>query len=428
MRSRANAANQGNSIKRLIASAIALSAATAYSAAAEPSIEVLHFWTTGGEAAALATVKEKVEADGVTWNDAPVAGGGGDNAKTVMKARINAGNPPTAMLMLGQEIVDWKEAGLLADLGTLASDDGWDEKLTDAAKAFTKIGDQWVGAPTNIHRVNMLWASKAAFEKIGATPPATWEEFNALAPRFREAGVVPLAHGGQAWQDMTLFDSVALGIGGTDYYRKAFVELDIETLGGDTTRAVFEQMRLLSGMLDENFAGRDWNLATAMVINGEAAMQIMGDWSKGEFTAAGKTANSDFLCVPAPGTTDKFTYLINSLSMFEAPDSESAAGQAVLARAIVDPEVQRQFSIAKGSIPAVKGVPTDGFDACALAAIDDLEAASAADNLVPTVAFTHAADASIVSAMTDVVTEHFNTEMPADEAVELLVEAVETAL
>ncbi len=405
-----------------------ISLSVAASASAEPSIEVMHFWTSGGEAAALAAVKEKVESEGITWIDAPVAGGGGDNAKTVMKARINAGNPPTAMLMLGQEVVDWTEAGLLGDLGNVAAEQNWDASFTDAAKAFTKIGDQWVGAPTNIHRVNMVWASKAAFDKIGAAPPASWEEFNALAPKFREAGIVPLAHGGQAWQDMTLFDSVALGIGGPEFYRQAFLDLDIGALGGDTMIEIFDQMRALSTMVDENFTGRDWNLATAMVINGEAAMQIMGDWSKGEFTAAGKTAGEDFLCVAAPGTTEAFTYLVNSLSMFEQTSEETRAAQAALARAITDPEVQRKFNIAKGSIPAVKGVSTEGFDACALATIADLDTASASGNLVPTVAFTHAAPAGIVSAMTDVVTEHFNTDMPSDEAAELLAEAVENAL
>ena len=49
------------------------------------------------------------------------------------------------------------------------------------------------------------------------------------------------------------------------------------------------------------FSGRDWNLATSMVMNGEAAFQIMGDWAKGEFLAGGKVPGEDFLCAPAPG-------------------------------------------------------------------------------------------------------------------------------
>ena len=390
---------------------------------AEQKVEVMHFWTSGGEATALAFVKDKVTAGGVEWEDAPIAGGGGDQAKTALQARIAAGNPPAAMLMLGTNITDWAKAGMLADLKDVAATGKWDEKFYEPVKTFTKIDGRWVSAPTNVHRVNMVWASKAAFDKIGATAPTTWDEFNALAPKFKEAGIIPLAHGGQPWQDMTLFDSVALGIGGVDFYKKAFIDLDKATLGGDTMVKVFDQMRLLRGMVDDNFSGRDWNLATAMVIEGKAAMQIMGDWSKGEFTNAKKVADTDFLCFASPGTSEDFVYLINSFSMFEQPSDEAKAAQAVVANAIIDPEVQRQFNIAKGSIPAIKGVSTEGFDACAIKSMNDFAAAETKGTALPTVAYTHATSAAVVGAMTDIVTEHFNSDMNSANAAKQLADA-----
>ncbi|WP_236899493.1 ABC transporter substrate-binding protein [Devosia sp. SL43] len=393
---------------------------------AQSSVEVMHFWTSGGEAAALSEVKAAVEAQGVTWLDAPIAGGGGEQAITAMKARNAAGNQPAAMLMLGYDIKDWAGAGMLTDLKDVAEAGNWAEILPDPVKEFTYIDERWVSAPTNVHRVNMVWASKAAFEAIGAEPPTSWEEFNALAQRFAEAGIIPLAHGGQAWQDLTLFDSVALGIGGPDFYRKAFIDLDAETLGGETMVQVFDQMRVLSGMVDANFAGRDWNLATAMIIEGKAAMQIMGDWSKGEFTNAGKVAGEDYLCFPSPGTDGDFVFLVNSFSMFTQPSDEARAGQAILANAIMDPEVQRKFNIAKGSIPAVKGVSTEGFDQCALDAIADFEAAAVSGTALPTVAFTHAAPSAVVGAISDVVTTHFNSDASSTEAANMLAAAVDS--
>jgi glucose/mannose transport system substrate-binding protein len=328
------------------------------------------------------------------------------------------------MLMLGQNIIDWAKAGMLADLGDVAKDGDWENALPDAVKAFVKVDGRWVSAPTNIHRVNMVWASKAAFDKIGAQPPKTWEEFNALAPKFQAAGIIPLAHGGQAWQDVTLFDSVALGIGGPEFYRKAFVDLDESTLKSDTMKKVFDEMRLLRGMVDKDFSGRDWNLATAMVIQDKAAMQIMGDWSKGEFTNAKKQADVDFLCFPAPGTQGDFAFLINSFSMFEQPTAEAKKAQAVLANAIMDKGVQNKFNIAKGSIPAVIGTPEEGLDACAKKNIGDMAEASKANTAVPTVAYTHAANAAVTGAITDVVTKHFNSDMTSTDAVDELVKAV----
>lgn len=413
-------------LRAAVASLVVYASAVA-ARAAEPSVEVMHFWTSGGEAAALAEIKKKVEAEGVAWIDAPIAGGGGDQAKTALQARISSGNPPAAMLMLGYNIIDWAKAGMLADLKDVAEAGKWDAELPEAVKAFTKVDGRWVSAPSNIHRVNMVWGSKAAFDKIGAKPPTTWEEFNALAPTFREAGIVPLAHGGQPWQDITLFDSVALGIGGPDFYRKAFVDLDPATLGGETMVKVFDQMRILRGMVDENFSGRDWNLATAMVMEGKAAMQIMGDWSKGEFSNAGKKAGTDFLCFAAPGTGEDFVFLVNSFSMFEQPDAEAKKAQTLLANAIMDPEVQLKFNIQKGSIPAISSAPTDGLDDCALKNVADLAAASKSGTAIPTVAYTHATNAAVTAAITDVVTRHFNSDLASKEAAAELVEAVAAA-
>ena len=176
----------------------ALLLATASPALAEPSVEVMHFWTSGGEAAALGTVRDKLVTEGVTWTDAPVAGGGGDQAKTALQARIASGNPPAAVLMLGQTITDWAAEGMLGNVDALAEAQAWDAALPQAVKDFTQVEGHWVSVPTNVHRTDMIWASRAAFDAIGADIPTTWEELNALAPRFVEAGIIPLAHGGQA--------------------------------------------------------------------------------------------------------------------------------------------------------------------------------------------------------------------------------------
>ncbi len=392
---------------------------------ANPSVEVMHFWTTGGEAAALAAVRDKVVSNGVTWTDAPVAGGGGDQAKTALQARIASGNPPAAMLMLGQNILDWANEGLLGNVDKLAEAEGWDAVLPGAVQAFSKVDGHYVSVPTNVHRTDMIWASKAAFDKIGAPYPTSWEDFNALAPKFLEAGIIPLAHGGQAWQEAYLFEAVAAGVGGAEFYRAALVNLDDTTLRGDTMVAVFDQLADLRAMVDDNAPGRDWNLATAMVINGEAAMQIMGDWAKGEFTNAGKAPGDDFACIPVPKSQgDAFVYLVNSLSLFAQKDPDLAKGQEILASAIMDPEVQLSFNLAKGAIPARNDTDISQLDSCAQATAAAMTDNDANATAVPTFAGTHASNAAIVGAATDAITEFFNTDMSANEGAALLADAI----
>ena len=395
---------------------------------AQQNLEVMHFWTSGGEAAALGIIKDHVEKQGLVWEDAPVAGGGGDQAKTALQSRIAAGNPPAAMLILGQNIIDWANEGILGDVNAVAEAEGWDEVLPKSVQDFNKINGTYVAAPTNVHRTDMIWASKAAFDAIGAEYPTTWAEFNSLAPRFVAAGIIPIAHGGQAWQEAYMFEAIVIGVGGPDFYRAALVDLNPEVLMSDEMEAVFSQMANIRDMVDENFSGRDWNLATSMVIKGEAAMQIMGDWAKGEFTNAGKVPGEDYACIPVPKAHDSgFVYLINSLSFFEQPDSAQADAQAKLANAIMNPEVQVAFNRAKGAIPARTDVDLSTLDACAQSTSVDFIANDSDGTAVPTFAGTHATNASVVAAVTDVVTEFFNTEMSPKEALELLGESVELA-
>ena len=406
----------------------ALILATATPALSNPSVEVMHFWTSGGEAAALSAVRDKVVAQGVAWVDAPVAGGGGDQAKTALQARIAAGDPPAAMLMLGQNILDWAAEGLLGNVDALAAREGWDAALPQAVQDFTKVDGHYVSVPTNVHRTDMIWASKAAFDAIGAPYPTTWEELNALAPKFREAGIIPLAHGGQAWQEAYMFEAVALGVGGADFYRRALVDLDDATLRGPEMVAVFTEMAALRGMVDPNFPGRDWNLASAMVIKGEAAMQIMGDWAKGEFTNAGKVSGDDYACIPVPKAKgDGFVYLVNSLSLFAQTDPEAIMAQEVLASAIMDKEVQVAFNLAKGAIPARTDIDLSAMDACAQATSAALAANDAAGTAVPTFAGTHAANASVGAAATDAITGFFNSDMTPEAGATALADAIMAA-
>jgi glucose/mannose transport system substrate-binding protein len=395
---------------------------------AGPSVEVMHFWTSGGEAAALSAVRDKVVAGGVAWTDAPVAGGGGDAAKTSLQARIASGNPPAAMLMLGQNIIDWANEGLLGNVDALAAAEGWDAALPQAVKDFTKIGGHYVSVPTNVHRTDMIWASKAAFDKIGAPYPTTWEELNALESKFKEAGIIPLAHGGQSWQEVYMFEAVAAGVGGAEFYRKALVDLDDATLRGPDMVAVFTELAALRGMIDANAPGRDWNLASAMVINGEAAMQIMGDWAKGEFTNAGRVPGTDYACIPVPKAKgDAFVYLVNSLSLFTQTDPDLIKGQEVLASAIMDKDVQVAFNQAKGAIPARNDVDLSAMDACAQATSASLSSNDAGGTAVPTFAGTHAANASVVGAATDAITGFFNSDMTAVDGATALADAIMAA-
>lgn len=396
------------------------------SMAAANDVEVLHWWTSGGEAAALNVLKQDLEGQSIGWQDMPVAGGGGDAAMTVLRARVTAGNAPTAVQMLGFDILDWADQGALANLNAVAKAEGWDAVVPAALQAFAKANGQWVSAPVNIHSTNWVWANKSVLDANDISVPTTWEAFETAVKKLADAGVTPIAHGGQAWQEATVFDAVAMSTGGPDFYKAAFIDLDPEALGSDTMKEAFNRMAFIRANVDDNFSGRDWNLATAMVINGEAGFQMMGDWAKGEFLNAGKVPDQDFLCFRFPGTQNQVTFNADQFAMFNQGDGVSAE-QAALATAILSTSFQSAFNVVKGSVPARTDVSNEAFDDCGKKGMADLAAASASGNLYGSMAHGHASNASVKNAIYDVVTAHFNGEYDSETAVSELVDAVAIA-
>lgn len=372
-------------------------------------VEVLHWWTSGGEAAALNVLKEDLATKSIGWVDMPVAGGGGEAAMTALRARVTAGNPPTAVQMLGFDILDWAAEDALGDLTTVAAAEGWDAVVPAALQGFSKHDGKWIAAPVNVHSTNWVWMNKAALDAAGGKAPETWEELVAVLDAMKANGITPLAHGGQAWQDATVFDGVVLGLG-NDFYKAAFIDLDPAALGGDQMAEAFNRLIKLSTYVDANFSGRDWNLASSMVINGEAGMQMMGDWAKGEFVKAGKVPGTDFVCIRFPGTQGSVTFNSDQFAMFGVESEGAKAAQAAMASAIMNPTFQSAFNVVKGSAPARTDVPNDAFDDCGKKAMADLAAANDSNSLFGSMAHGHAAPASVKNAVYDVVTAAFNGE------------------
>ncbi|WP_374673671.1 ABC transporter substrate-binding protein [Ideonella sp.] len=405
--------------------ALALASAAALAHAGE--IEVLHWWTAGGEAKAATALKLTLQKSGHRWRDFAVAGGGGDSAMTVLKSRVVSGNAPSAAQIKGPSIQEWAREGVLANMDDVARAEKWNELLPPVVADVMKYKGSYVAVPVNVHRVNWLWANPAVFAKAGVKVPTTWDEFFTAADALKKAGVVPVAHGGQNWQDFTTFEAVALGVGGTDFYKKALVQLDPAALKSPTMEKVLTTFKRVKDYTDRNAPGRDWNLATAMVIKGEAAMQIMGDWAKGEFVAAGKVPGKDFVCAPAPGTARAFTFNIDSFALFQLKDADKIAAQKELARQIMAPEFQEVFNLNKGSIPVRMGMPMDKFDDCARQSAKDFGDTAKAGSLVPSIAHGMAVPSAAEGAIKDAVSQFWNTDkMSASQAMDRIAAAART--
>ncbi len=396
-------------------------------AARAGEVEVLHYWTSGGEAKAAAALKATLQAKGHSWKDFAVAGGGGDSAMTVLKSRVVSGNAPAAAQIKGPSIQEWGAEGVLANLDDVAKANNWDALLPKVVSDVMKYKGNYVAVPVNVHRVNWLWANPVALTKANTKMPTNWDEFFVTAEALKKAGIIPVAHGGQNWQDFTTFESVALGVGGADFYRKALVQLDPASVKSPTMLKVLTTFKKVKDYTDKNASGRDWNLATAMVIRGEAGMQLMGDWAKGEFIAAGKVPGKDFLCAAAPGTANAFTFNVDSFAMFKIKNTANLQAQKDMAAAIMAPEFQEVFNLNKGSIPVRLNSDMAKFDDCAKLSSKDFVATAKNNGLVPSVAHGMAVSSAAEGAIKDVVSQFWNTDtMTAEQAMDRLASAAKT--
>jgi glucose/mannose transport system substrate-binding protein len=392
-----------------LALALGIASCSLHTLAAD--VEVLHYWTSGGEAKSVAELKKIMQAKGHVWKDFAVAGGGGDNAATALKSRVVAGNAPAAAQVKGPAIQEWAAEGVLANLDAVGKAENWDSLLPKVVADVMKYKGSYVAAPVNVHRVNWMWANAAVLKKAGVKAmPKTWDEFFAAADNVKKLGLIAVAHGGQNWQDFTTFESVVLGVGGAKFYNDALVKLDPKALNSDTMKKSLETLRKVKSYTDPAAAGRDWNLATAMVMQEKAAFQFMGDWAKGEFLAAGKAPGKDFLCAASPGSANAYTFNMDSFAMFKLKDGAAQKGQADLAAAIMGAEFQEVFNLNKGSIPARLNMNMAKFDDCAKLSSKDFVESAKAGSLVPSVAHSMAVSPAAEGALKDVVSQFWNDE------------------
>ncbi len=341
--------------------AAALMSTTAIQAA---ELEVTHWWTSGGEAAAVAEFARAFEEAGHTWIDGAIAGGSGA-AEPVIIGRIIGNDPMGATMMnTGRDGDELVEAGLMLELTALAEEEGWADFINPPSLLDNCVHEGGIYCvPVNIHSWQWMWVSHKAFEDAGVPVPTNWEEFVAAAPALREAGKIPLAMGQQPWQSSGAFGVIAAAIGGLDWWRATHEQRDSEALHSDTTLEVwqaFADARELSSGSNV----QDWNQATNMVIQGQAGAQIMGDWAQGEFQVAGQVAGEDYSCLPGLGHNEVISTGGDSFYFPKQDDPEVEAAQLELASLLVSREVQVAFNLKKGSLPVRGDIDLEAANDC----------------------------------------------------------------
>ncbi|MCW7537922.1 ABC transporter substrate-binding protein [Aquabacterium sp. A7-Y] len=406
---------------RSLAVAASLTLAALAPAHAESRAEVIHWWTSGGESAAVKELAQAYKAAGGTWVDHAVAGV--ETAKATALNRIVGGNPPAAaQFNTSKQFHDLVDGGLLNNVDEVALKNGWDKLLPAPILNSVRIKGHYYAVPVNIHMPAWFWYSKAAFEKAGLKEePKTPEQLFAALDQLKAAGLVPLALGGQPWQEKLTFDAVLAHVGGPELYLKFYRDRDARTIRSEAFKNVLLAFKRLRHYVDAGSAGRNWNDATSMLISGKAGIQIMGDWAKGEFQAARQTAGKDFGCFPGLGP--KSPYIVSG-DVFVFPKTGDAAvtkAQQLLAASMTAPATQVAFNSRKGSIPIRGDVDASAMDPCARLGLQVMKDSS---RHLPNPEMLVTPD--VAGNLQDAVTQYWNTNQSVDDAVKAIASAMQS--
>ena len=358
-----------NSFKALIAASTVLGT---LGMAQATDLEVTHWWTSGGEAAAVAEFAKAFDATGNKWIDGAIAGGG-NTARPVFISRITGGAPMAAtQFNHGRQAEELVQAGLMRDFTELAEKEGWKNFVRPASllEGCTVDGKVYC-VPINIHSWQWLWLSHKAFQDAGVPVPTTWDEFVAAAPALEKAGKVPLAMGGQAWQRTGAFNVLIPAIAGKETYLKVYQDKDEAAAAGPEIAKVFKAADDARRMAAKSNV-QDWNQATNLVITGQAGGQIMGDWAQGEFQVAGQVAGKDYSCLPGLGVNELISVGGDAFYFPKLKDADKTAAQEVLASVMLSPETQVAFNLKKGSVPVRGDVDLNAANDCMKKGLDIL--------------------------------------------------------
>jgi glucose/mannose transport system substrate-binding protein len=327
-------------------------------------IEVTHWWTSGGESAAVAEFAKAVNASGDHWVDGAIAGSG-DVARPIIISRILGGNPMGAtQLNPGKDADDLIKAGLIEDISDVAKAGDWIHKLRPASQLESCTVDGKVYCvPVNLHSAQWMWTNRKVYEDAGLKPPQNWDEFVATAPALQAKGIQPMSLA-QGWPVGLLVGDVVVAIAGVDNYIKVYKDRDLALAGGPAFGKVFDALANVRKFVPADKMVPQWNEATSLVIQGKAGANIMGDWAAGEFTVAKMVAGKDFDCLPGLGVTPVLSTGGDVFYFPKNKDPKVTAAQKKMAATLVEPAVQVAFNLKKGSLPIRADVDLSAANDC----------------------------------------------------------------
>ena len=374
----------------------------------KPRVTVISQWSAGSDGAAITALGELFTKAGGDWQHNPVPGFTTDMMNK-LRAQILSGDPPAVSQLKGPEIAAWSKIAPTLNLDNDVAAAGYEKVVAPELVKLHKPFGHWISLPLQVYRINSIWISKKAADRVGVTAlPKTWAEYNAIAEKMAAAGIQPCANGGTKWDNGMIWEIALNGISPAAY-RKAVMELDAATLKGPEVLAAFEQTRKLSQWMDPNTASQHYSTFIPKFMKGDAGMLLMGGWVQGVYAKAGYQF-ADYITGPAPQDNGIPAFILNAdaFIFWQRKEAEFTAGQHLLAKLVMEKDTQKMYSGITGSLPVRTDMDLSdpAFSPAQREAAASLAAAVKAGQGTLSLAHNLAQPNQVTAAMIDVLTEY----------------------
>jgi raffinose/stachyose/melibiose transport system substrate-binding protein len=207
--------------------------------------------------------------------------------KAKLATAMQSGSPPDIFQSWGGGVLkQYGDAGLVQDLTPALQENGWGQSFSQGPLGLYTFDGKTYGVPWNAGMVG-FWYNTALFEQAGiAAPPTTWDEFLGVVQQLKDSGITPLALGGRdKWPGHFYWVYLATRIGGRDAFEAAY-----DRQGSFADPAFVQAGERLKDLVDlepfqVGFLGAGYPDHQVVMANGQAAMELMGQWAPGANSA-----------------------------------------------------------------------------------------------------------------------------------------------
>jgi glucose/mannose transport system substrate-binding protein len=254
---------------------------------------------------------------------AGIAGGAGVNFQGANLNKLIAGDPfDTFQLHAGLEAELYSPEEYLVPVDDVLAEAGVLDVMPEDLKALLKIRGNTYTVPLNIHRGNVMWTNTNVIEQAGVQVPTNFEEFFAVCQTLQDQGIIPLGMGiADGFELGHTLEVVLSGTVGAEK-NKGLWGGTVSWTDPEVTTALENYSKVLD-CTNEDRGTVGWVGGIDLVINDQAAFNIMGDWAYGEVIAKGAldkvTWNSP------PGNQGQFFLVSDGFAITkDAPNPENA--------------------------------------------------------------------------------------------------------